>query len=386
MRIAVLVFAASAAVTALANIGGIALLILVRRQIKTNYNTFVTTNVQEQYELPTLPSGLTSAASHALEVELVNSGQNSAASHDFPPPPPGGIALHFTPATPLASEVAVLPSSAVSDEDGSTPSSSQKGSMQGISDFSTPSPSVSRPMSRSGSREGNKKRKVPSRSAVRRMAGSEGGGLAAAQAKNLNALHRAESDLFITCCSSVTTSITFVALSSWVYVILPGSLSLPYASVEIALFFGSWLYAFIHAIALTAHIITSWQHARVSDGPSLPSSRFDMSAHEAPGPRGDYFGESEYTPTFPMSEHGGRRVEFDGDGESDEGAPAAGAREDPSWLSPAAATRIDVEEIPEDEEAQENQALSPKEPPDDEEEEEEKTPPTTSSSYPHRLS
>ncbi|GAA6002457.1 hypothetical protein JCM10207_001132 [Rhodosporidiobolus poonsookiae] len=254
-RATVIQFAVSAGLTAIINLGGIALLILVRRQIKSNYGNFVGATTHPEFQLPTLISQQARDESH--EIELASSPDESSTGlaapreQDLLGPPAGGVVLSLTPATPQVSHTEDFTTVSPDDE-----SPSGKSSMQ-----STLSDSAYPPrLSRSSSSRDRRKKQQPSRADVRRLAGNEAGGIAAAQARNLQSLHRAESDLFITCASSVSTCIAFLVLSIWVLVILPHYSDQTWAGVEIGLYGGSWLYAVIHAISLSAHIVTSWQN------------------------------------------------------------------------------------------------------------------------------
>ncbi|GAA5901499.1 hypothetical protein JCM6882_006297 [Rhodosporidiobolus microsporus] len=328
MRVVVIEFAVSASLTALANIGGIALLLLVRRQISSNYGNFVGATTQPEFHLPTLVSGAHGSAPRDIEVDARASGESeSAATHESAPgtpqAPPGAFALSITPATPLVTETRAFSTPSSPDQD-ETPTSSRKSSLG--STAGDPSPAGS---SADGQkRRKSKKRRPPSRSTVRRIAGNEAGGVAAAQARNLQQLHRAESDLFITCCSSISTSIAFTALSSWVYVIIPTSNTLTWGEVEVGIFLGSWLYAVIHGIALSAHLYTLLQNFSRSPKP--------VPAHSTEGYRPESFINTSWrgTPTVSVAAGTSRsRAGASGPDDNDD------ERQDPTWLSPGAARR-----------------------------------------------
>ncbi|BGP16047.1 hypothetical protein JCM10213_006817 [Rhodosporidiobolus nylandii] len=312
MQIAVVTFAASASVTFLSNLGGIALLMMVRRQIKSNYSNFVASSTHAEVQLPTLNSTSAPRVSKFCDVEVevddLHSGsQGSGLSHD--PQPVAGVAFSVTPPTPQVLQTERY-SSQASPQDGLASRKTSLGS--------------ERTKGESGVFREHKKRRAPSRSAVRKIAEKEAGGVAAAQARNLQLLHRAESDLFITCCSSMATAVSFIVLSAWCYVALPKSFTLSWGEVEGAVFAGSWIFAGIHSLALTAHLYTSWQNlykpvsrssilatsrsvhssrAGISSRPSAPVTPFDHAFRE-----GDYFGA------------GSRRT------------PARADLDDPSWL------------------------------------------------------
>ncbi|GAA5835621.1 hypothetical protein JCM11251_002979 [Rhodosporidiobolus azoricus] len=320
MRIEVMIFAVSASVTTLTSMGGIALLVLVRRQISANYSNFVGSQNQPAFDLPPV-------AGSAREVEIDEHGAaGSADSAQSAPaqPPPGAFAISITPATPLIPEDPRFSSSTADTEDA-TIASSQKSS---LGDDTPPEPS--------GGSERKKKgrRRPPSRSTVRRMAGNHAGGVAAAHARNLQQLHRAESDLFITCCSSISTSIAFVALSSWVYVVIPTADALTWGELEVAIFLGSWLYAVIHGIALSAHLYTLVQN--FTHPPKA-------AAHSTAGFRPPAFlnsawsGSEQASPAVTRVSQARTAVRATGLESQDE---AEDVREDPSWLSPGAARRI----------------------------------------------
>ncbi|GAA5983182.1 hypothetical protein JCM11641_006838 [Rhodosporidiobolus odoratus] len=282
MEILVLTFAASASLTALTNLGGIALLLLVRRQIRSNISNF---GAHSAFQVPTLGADASQrekSASHGVR----NTGSHSAGGDSAFSQDPvflstrsgagGGIILSLIPATPRVAQEEPTPR--CSEEP-----SSRKSSMQ-----------MSALASDAGSSQG-KKTKAPSRAQIRRLAGQEAGGVAAAQAKNLQQLQRAEADLFITCCSNSATSIAFIGLSSWVYTILSQTRSLTWAQIEVAVFAGSWIFAGIHAIALSAHIYISWANI---PPPSFHLPTTARSAYSSP------VGSATYPPfSPPISPH-----------------------------------------------------------------------------------
>ncbi|GAA5857530.1 hypothetical protein JCM8547_009324 [Rhodosporidiobolus lusitaniae] len=270
MSFTVIVFAASSAVTVLINLGGIALLVIVRRQIKSNLSNFVGAGTRPEYQLPNLATGgnPTSRTARTHEIELEETSNDSSTSRDSHRAGVGGLVLAVTPATPVLESQEQRCSLSPSAGDASLPGSrrSSLGKHAGGETTSTGGMSM---MSGTGE-SGRKKSRPPSRSAVRKMAGNEAGGVAAAQARNLQQLHRAESDLSITSCSSISTALAFMALSSWVYVILPEASQVSWAEAEIAIFLGSWLYAIIHSLALSAHFWISWRNLAPKPPAVLP--------------------------------------------------------------------------------------------------------------------
>jgi hypothetical protein len=174
--------------------GSIALLLLVRKQIKSNYSNFVGAQTHPEFQLPTL------TPTQPGEGDDIISPAESSASKDLSVSvqQTGRPAFSLTPATPLMPAQAYSAGGTGRDSMVlfESPGSSRRGSL--TSPFGTTSASMSRSSSiGNGNGQEKRKKKTPSRAAVRSMAKNELGGVAAAQALNLSQLHRVEMDLFI---------------------------------------------------------------------------------------------------------------------------------------------------------------------------------------------
>ncbi|BGP07884.1 hypothetical protein JCM10049v2_003729 [Rhodotorula toruloides] len=241
------IYAVSPFFTALVNAACIALLIVVRQQIKENYRTFgVDTTHSALVRLPELHT--TPATLERQEELIVNFASPADTVSDattIQPP----VSLNVIPATPRL-------------ENESSPSTSKEGltSLAGHS------------MSRSST----SRRTKPSRSAVRRWAGEEASGVKAVRARNLQLLHRAELDLLITTLSSIAMAVSFSGLSLWIVIELPNFPKMHKAAIEITLTLGSWLYGLIVGLTLSAHFYIAYVNlAQKHTGAnySLPASQ-----------------------------------------------------------------------------------------------------------------
>ncbi|BGP00430.1 hypothetical protein NBRC10513v2_003681 [Rhodotorula toruloides] len=226
------IYAVSPFFTALVNAACIALLIVVRQQIKENYRTFGVDTTHSA--LVRLPELRTTPATPGRQEELVVDFASPIGTVSDATTTQPTVSLNVIPATPrLGTES--LPSTS---KGGATSSAGHS-----IVDLS---------------RSSTSRRSKPSRSAVRKLAGEEAGGIKAVRARNLQLLHRAELDLLITTLSSIAMAVSFSGLSLWIVIELPNFHKRRTVATEIALTLGSWLYGLIVGLTLSAHFYIAY--------------------------------------------------------------------------------------------------------------------------------
>jgi len=252
------------------NIGGIALLVIVHRQIAENHRTFTRGGQITQFAPDTAAPDMVEEDEH---VDADAEAPTSTAPPPVRPPLPNrtstGTVTHGIASsvdTQSSDMYLSINSHAAAHVTSSSPSSPTR---------STHAPGQL-PRSSPSSR--------PSRSAIRRLADSDQGGLAVAQAQNLQRLQRAEVDLFIVRprsllaleplqpndrADSLPLSLLLRAQTGIVGALMAlslGSLALYIdltinelattnsPTAEVVIFLGSWMYGGIQAVSLTAQL------------------------------------------------------------------------------------------------------------------------------------
>ncbi|GAA5848063.1 hypothetical protein JCM9279_007437 [Rhodotorula babjevae] len=237
-------FVVSPFLTALINVGGIALLVIVHRQIAENHRTFTRGGQITQFAPDTAAPEIVEHDEHDdANADAVAEEPTSSSPPPVRPPMPNrtstGTVTHG-----IASSVETQPSDmylsidshAAAHVTSSSPSSPTR---------STQAPGQL-PRSSPSSR--------PSRSAIRRLADSDQGGLAVAQAQNLQRLQRAEVDLFITGIVGALMAVSLGSLALYIDLTINELATTNSPTAEVVIFLGSWMYGGIQAVSLTAQL------------------------------------------------------------------------------------------------------------------------------------
>ncbi|GAA5904081.1 hypothetical protein JCM8208_003439 [Rhodotorula glutinis] len=233
-------FVVSPFLTALINVGGIALLVIVHRQIAENHRTFTRGGQITQFAPDT------AAPDTVEEDEHVDAAGEKPTSSSPPPvrPPLPNRTSTGTVTHGIASSVETQPS------DMYLSINSQAAAHVTSSSPSSPTRSTQAP----GQLPRSSPSSRPSRSAIRRLADSDGGGLAVAQAQNLQRLQRAEVDLFITGIVGALMALSLGSLALYIDLTINELATTNSPTAEVVIFLGSWMYGAIQAVSLTAQL------------------------------------------------------------------------------------------------------------------------------------
>ncbi|GAA5947676.1 hypothetical protein JCM3775_000269 [Rhodotorula graminis] len=233
-------FVVSPFLTALINVGGIALLVVVHRQIAENHRTF-TRAVQ-----------ITQFAPETAAYDAVEEDEHVDAHSKEPTSAPPAPARPPLPTRTWTGTVTHGIASSVETQPFDMYLSITSQAAVDLTSSSSPSPTRSTQAPGQLPRLSPSSR--PSRSAIRRLAESDGGGLAVAQAQNLQRLQRAEVDLFITGIVGALMALSLGSLALYVDLTVDELATTDSPTAEVVIFLGSWIYGAIQAVGLTAQL------------------------------------------------------------------------------------------------------------------------------------
>ncbi|KAM0754068.1 hypothetical protein T439DRAFT_322954 [Meredithblackwellia eburnea MCA 4105] len=250
------VFVGATLLTTFINLTSIGMVVLVRRQIRVSQT--------DLNHLRTLGS-----LSHLPPMTQPEVPTTSRAQIESSVSSPGGlhaVEIELTPATPHVRQTDEEGEQDVVDADASCSTSPPQ-------ELQTSDPGVNLsvygnvdeeegPNTAKNGRSSKRSSRSISRSDIRHMAFKIelDGGFRGAHAKNLMALHRAETDLLVTGVSLTVMMVSISVLCIWAVQVLPHLRQLPFFATEAVTFLGTWIYGVISAVALSFHCWNSWIH------------------------------------------------------------------------------------------------------------------------------